>query len=79
MFGIKRTMYNFDPINVFMYLYWYILKTGFVVQGHICTIYNYLKYWIIKKKLNKKQTNSELMMKYIYIYIIIYPLNLDTK
>ncbi len=51
MFGIKITIYNFDPINVFMYLYWYILKTGFVVQGHICTIYNYLKY---KKKKKKK-------------------------
>ncbi len=30
--------------------------------------FNYLKYWIIKKKVNKKQTNSELMMKKLYIH-----------
>ncbi len=39
-FGIKM-FYNFDPYNVFLGIVTNIpqrLKTGFVVQGHICLI-----------------------------------------
>ncbi len=38
-FWHKRQNYNFDPYNVFLAIATYIpqrLKTGFVVEGHIC-------------------------------------------
>ncbi len=37
----KRKIYNFDPYNVFFVIATNIpvlLKTGFVVQGHICVL-----------------------------------------
>ncbi len=34
-FWHKRTIDNFDPYNVFLAIATNILKTGFVVQGHI--------------------------------------------
>ncbi len=39
IFGIKGKIYNFDPYNVFLAIATNIpvwLKTGFVVQGHVC-------------------------------------------
>ncbi len=41
IFGIKEKIYHFDPNNVFLDIATNIpqrLKTGFLVQGHICLI-----------------------------------------
>ncbi len=42
-FWHKRKIYNFDPYNVFLAIATNIsprLKTGFVLQGHICIKHN---------------------------------------